>query len=202
MNTKPPLLLDVCGTIYDANTSVAFLSWLARRHPSMALRWFLGSAKARLKRARGASPGDCMRPRLALLRGRSRQWIRSRAEEFVGMLENDRPHLESIARLDQALREGQETWLVSATLEEILEAIATRHPGVRILGSRLAYCGDVCSGEYSEFLLEAGKARALARHLSPERIAIAEFATDDLDADADLAAAVAHVAHVRMGRWT
>lgn len=202
MTTKPPLLLDVCGTIYDANTSVAFLSWLARRHPSMALRWFLGSAKARLKRARGASPGDCMRPRLALLQGRSRQWIRSRAEEFVGMLENDKTFPESITRLDRALEEGRETWLVSATLEEILEAIAKRHPGVRILGSRLGYDGDLCTGRYAEFLLEAGKARALARHLSPDRIAMSEFATDDLHADADLADAVARVVHVRMGRWT
>jgi phosphoserine phosphatase len=202
MTGEPPLLLDVCGTLYDANTSVAFLSWLARRHPSLGLRWFLGSAHARLRRARGASPGDCMRPRLALLRGRPRQWIRSRAVEFVAMLENDRPHAESIARMDQALRDGRETWLVSATFGEILEAIAGRHPGVRILGSSLAYQGDLCTGRYSEFLLEAGKARALARHLSPERIATAEFATDDLDADADLASAVAHVAHVRMGVWT
>lgn len=201
MTTKPPLLLDVCGTIYDANTSVAFLSWLARRHPSMALRWFLGSARARLKRARGASPGDCMRPRLALLRGRSRHWIRSRAEDFVAALEKDRAHADSIARLGQALEEGRETWLVSATFEEILEAIAKRHPGLRILGSRLAYGGDICSGEYAEFLLEAGKARALARHMSPDRIAMSEFATDDLLADADLADAVASVVHVRMGRW-
>lgn len=201
MTTRPPLLLDVCGTLYATNTSVAFLRHVSLASPGLRLSWFLGAIEAWIRRRLGSSPGDCMRARLRVLGGLGRDRIRALAAGFVDTLERDHPFPESLRRLDTALAEGRETWLVSATLEEILEAIAQRHPGVRILGSRLEYRDGTCTGKYSSFLLEEGKYRELSRHLDPELIAASDFATDDLRADADLAERAGRVFHVEGGRW-
>lgn len=197
----PPLLLDVCCTLYAKNTSVAFLRHVGTLSPRLRLSWFLGASRAWIRRRRGASPGDCMRARLRVLAGMDRARIRDLAAGFVADLERNHPHPESLARLDASLAAGRETWLVSATLEEILEAIALRHPGVEILGSRLEYRDGTCTGRYSSFLLEAGKFRELSLRLDPSRIATADFATDDLVADADLADRAGRVFHVEAGRW-
>lgn len=201
MLTPPPLLLDVCGTLYAKNTSVAFLRHVGRSSPRRRISWFLGAVHAWIRRRTGATPGDCMRARLRVLQGMDRTLLLAEAASFVADLERHHPHPESLARLDAALSEGRETWLVSATLEEILEAVAARHPGARILGSRLEYRDGICTGGYSTFLLEAGKFRELSRLLDPERIAVADFATDDLQADADLVARAGRVFHVQEGRW-
>lgn len=201
MLTPPPLLLDVCGTLYARNTSVAFLRHIGATIPGRRPAWFLGALRAWVRRRAGASPGDCMRARLRVLKGMDRSRIQAEATSFVDDLERRHPHPESLGRLDAALREGRETWLVSATLEEILEAVAARHPGARILGSRLEYRDGTCTGGYASFLLEAGKFRELSRFLDPQRIAGADFATDDLEADADLVARAGRVFHVEDGRW-
>lgn len=202
MNAPPPLLLDVCGTLYAKNTSVAFLRRISALSPGLRLRWFLGALEAWIRRRLGARPGDCMRARLRMLEGMERARVRSLADAFVEDLERNHRYGASMDRLDASLAQGRETWLVSATLEEILEAIAARHPGVRLLGSRLEYRGEVCTGKYASFLLEAGKFRELSRHLGPDRIAEADFATDDLEADSDLVARSGRVFHVERGTWT
>lgn len=201
MTVPPPLLLDVCGTLYARNTSVAFLRHVGALSPRRRLSWFLGAARAWILRRLGGSPGDCMRARLRVLRGLDRARLQELARAFVADLERNHPHPDSLARLDASLAAGRETWLVSATLEEILEAIALLHPGVAILGSRLEYRDGICTGGYSSFLLEAGKFRELSRRLDPARIAEADFATDDLEADADLVTRAGKVFHVEDGRW-
>lgn len=202
MDPRPPLLLDVCGTLYDANTSVAFLRRLGRTSPAMRARWVAGAALAWVRRRTGAGPGDCMRARIRMLRGIPSAWIAEQADRFVEELESTRAFRDPLRNLDDALAAGRETWLVSATLDEILQAVARRHPGVRVLGSSLAHSDGICLGTYAEFLLDTGKLAALSRLLPAARIADAEFATDDLDADADLAAAVRELHHVRGGTWT
>lgn len=142
-----------------------------------------------------------MRARLRMLRGMDRATVRAHAATFVEGLEKNHRYPDSLDRLDTSLALGRETWLVSATLEEILEAIASLHPGVRILGSRLEYRDEICTGSYDSFLLEAGKFQELSLHLAPERIAEADFATDDLEADADLVARAGRVFHVERGTW-
>lgn len=201
MTTLPPLLLDVCGTLYAKNTSVAFLRHISSLSPRLRVRWLLGALEAWIRRRLGASPGDCMRARLRMLRGMDQARVRALAVAFVQDLERKHGYPTSIDRMDASLAQGRETWLVSATLEEILEAIASHHAGVRILGSRLDYRDGICTGNYRSFLLEAGKFQELSLHLAPERIAQAEFATDDLEADADLVARAGRVFHVERGTW-
>lgn len=201
MLPAPPLLLDVCGTLYTPNTSVAFLRHLGATIPGLRGPWLFGAARAWLCHHRGASSGDCMRARIGMLAGRSQDWVRTQAGAFVDILEAYSIPA-SLARLDEALASGRETWLISATFDELLQAIAKRHPGVFTLGSRLAYANGVGLGQYEEFLLETGKLAALSRKMPADRITASEFVTDDLAADADLAAAVRIVHHVQRGSWT
>lgn len=150
------LLVDLCGTLYDSNTTFDFLRFHCsagtgyRRFETLA-----GSLPLRVLNR--LWPGDVRRTRaVAFLRGHDRTALAEAAHEFLSSL----APIEDVVRLVERLRaEHDRTFIVSSSLDFIV-ADATRRLGFDGgFGSTLGYDGDTCTGTIERDLL--GRKHAL-----------------------------------------
>jgi HAD superfamily phosphoserine phosphatase-like hydrolase len=164
-------IFDVCGTLYDENTTAGFLSYYhsSAEHawfPRLKRRWasrsspcfYLGAAASRLVH------WDIARERLvASLRGETRASLRGAARRYAAEVLPDRENPVLHERLDEHRRAGDRVVLVSNSLDIVIEAIAQRLE-VEFRASRLGFSGEICDGRIVDDLTgrKAQTVRALA----------------------------------------
>lgn len=158
------ILLDLCGTLYDSNTTFDFLDFYLRvpsyrffRRVSKTFAWrclnrlCLYGLKRDLTRSMA----------LKYLKGKTRGELEAAAELFFDQFLCRKENSEIVHRV-AALQKEYPVWIVSATLDFIACVIARRVGIERLYASQLAYKGDVCRG-YLQTNLLLDKAGALKR---------------------------------------
>jgi len=189
-------LFDVCGTLYDENTTYGFLAYYHRRIGSELFerrrsRWlnkcspffYAGALAYRLGQ-------DWARTRLvATLKDASRQSLRAAARDYAEAV-LPALNVQSIHdRLDAHRAAGDRIMLISNSLDIIIAAIAERL-GVEHLASRLEYTGERCTGRI-ERDLTGRKAEALREAVNLDRFGEIHVYTDNLT-DRDLVELSSH----------
>ncbi|MFT5012414.1 MAG: HAD superfamily phosphoserine phosphatase-like hydrolase [Patiriisocius sp.] len=168
------LLVDVCHTLYDANTTYGFLDQYLAHDPR-----YIELAKQRRSfsqrvRARLLTRPDVIRNQaVALLKGASR----------VSLLESAKAYVHRIARIEsvqsyinERQAEGMSIYLVSSSLDFIVAEVAMELGVDGWFASVLEFEKDICTGVL-ETDLTGNKNRVLHEHF-PEASAI-EFVSDN-----------------------
>ncbi|MCB1692432.1 MAG: haloacid dehalogenase-like hydrolase [Pseudomonadales bacterium] len=144
------LLVDLCGTLYHANTTWAFLRWYFKDERSFRTfdRFGRMAPIAALNRL---WPGDVRRLRaIGYLAGHQRESLSRAANTFLDSLDVIRDVEEKVRSLadlhDRAV-------LVSSSLDFIVEAAAPRFGFESFHATRLAYEDGICTGRIERDLL-------------------------------------------------
>lgn len=174
------VLIDICGTLFDSNTTLDFLDFLLCSRSYRLLRRMARSLPWRAfnrccRRLTGRDPTREML--LRHLRGRTRQELATAAEAFYEtcLAARIRPRLQEIVAEVKAA--GYEPCLASATLDCIARTVARRWRIGRCCSSELDYDGDRCTGRLRrdllgrklEYLKEAGILPPFAMTVTDDR---------------------------------
>lgn len=185
------MILDVCGTLYAENTTVALLEQVCTRgglHARRVHAWHLVAAIGR--RLGVLSPAAYMRTRVKGLRGIPHDTIAAAARELVSehLTKRDVP----FELLDLAKQEGIPFGYATYTLGEIVEAIQERLGGAALCYSELAYDDSGrCTGRYKRALHGERKEACIPDDWKPH-LRQTCFITDDGCADESLLRAVGY----------
>lgn len=168
------LLVDLCGTLYDSNTTYDFLhKYLADDPEYRRFESKIRSLTYRL--ANFALPGDIRRTRaVSFLKGHSRPVLLAAAKEFLA---GTAPIADVRQRVAQLAPNHDRTVLVSSSLDFIVEAARDILDFDDFHGAQLRYSGDTCEGEFEDDLLGA-KHHLIAREFAHDRCT---FITDNAD---------------------
>ena len=174
------VLIDICGTLFDSNTTLDFLDFLLCSRSYRLLRRMARSLPWRafnrgFRRLTGRDPTREML--LRHLRGYTRQELATAAEAFYEtcLVARIRPRLQEIVAEVKAA--GYEPCLASATLDCIARTVARRWGIGRCCASELDYDGDRCTGRLRrdlqgrklEYLKEAGILPPFAMTITDDR---------------------------------
>lgn len=174
------VLIDICGTLFDSNTTLDFLDFLLCSRSYRLLRRMARSLPWRafncgFRRLTGRDPTREML--LRHLRGYTRQELATAAEAFYEtcLVARIRPRLQEIVAEVKAA--GYEPCLASATLDCIARTVARRWGIGRCCASELDYDGDRCTGRLRrdllgrklEYLKEAGIHPPFAMTITDDR---------------------------------
>lgn len=174
------VLIDICGTLFDSNTTLDFLDFLLCSRSYRLLRRMARSLPWRafnrgFRRLTGRDPTRAML--LRHLKGRTRQELATAAEAFYEtcLVARIRPRLQEIVAEVKAA--GYEPCLASATLDCIARTVARRWGIGRCCASELDYDGDRCTGRLRrdllgrklEYLKEAGIHPPFAMTITDDR---------------------------------
>ena len=174
------VLIDICGTLFDSNTTLDFLDFLLCSRSYRLLRRMARSLPWRafnrgFRRLTGRDPTREML--LRHLRGYTRQELATAAEAFYEtcLVARIRPRLQEIVAEVKAA--GYEPCLASATLDCIARTVARRWGIGRCCASELDYDGDRCTGRLRrdlqgrqpEYPQEGGNPPPLSLTLTRER---------------------------------
>lgn len=158
------VLVDICGTLYQSNTTFDFLDFYLRM-PSY--RWFRRISRTVCWRALnrvclyGWRYDLTRRIALSFLKGKTCCELEAAAARFVDEFLCNKENGEVIDRVTSLQKENTVV-LVSATLDFIAAAIAARWGIERFYASQPAYRNGVCRGYLRTDLL-GDKAAALRR---------------------------------------
>ncbi len=168
------LLVDVCHTLYDANTTYGFLDRCLVTNPGYAvLMKRRGSVFERVK-ARLFPGQDIIRQQaVALLAGAPKQSLTEAAHDYVQTLSGITP-VQDYIRGQQA--DGVQVYLVSSSLDLLVDAIAQQLGVAGWFASRLGFNQGVCSGKL-ESDLTGTKDRIIREHFADA--AAIEFVSDN-----------------------
>ncbi len=162
------VLIDICGTLFDSNTTLDFLDFLLCSRSYRLLRRMARSLPWRafnrgFRRLTGRDPTrEMLCATCGATRGRS--WRRPPKPSTINVPRRPDPP----ARLQEIVAEvkaaGYEPCLASATLDCIARTVARRWGIGRCCSSELDYDGDRCTGRLRrdllgrklEYLKEAG----------------------------------------------
>lgn len=151
-STSRLLLVDLCGTLYDSNTTFDFLHYFLSG--DAAYRRFESDSKNNLHRlVNRLMPGDVRRRKaISFLNGYSRQTLLDAASAFLHTI----PAIGDVQRyVDEMGENFDRRILLSSSLDFIVEA-ACRHLGFHdYRATRLGYAGEVCEGRIETDLLGA-----------------------------------------------
>ena len=176
------IFVYICGTLYQENTTLAYLKFMSRRSLLMRIKWITTAVYAKLF----CNSSSHIHIRIRMLRGLTAQAIKQSMQDFIPTLH---PIQDSFNFLQA--HSNCKTWLVSATLTEIASEIQHKQGLDHVIASTLRYSSSgICTGEYSSFLLDEGKLAHVKKELQPIDISNAEYITDDVIADSDLCNAV------------
>ena len=154
------VIVDICGTLYDSNTTFDFLDYYVRtrgyrqfRALSRTTAWKIGNKLLfRIFRY------DLTRViAISFLKGKSREELHAAARSFSDSILSQKAYT-AVHRLMQDMRERQRrVILVSATLDIIAEVVANQFRLSEWYASRLVYDENgICLGRLATDLL-AGK---------------------------------------------
>jgi phosphoserine phosphatase len=182
-------IFDFCGTLFDCNTTLAFLRYVAASCPAaFSIRFHaLRCAASLLRRARLAGPRTFMRIRLVTLKGMTRPEIESAADRFVETTLPGHVRPPVFEAFSREIADQSRVVLASRTLDIILAAFVRRYPVEKRLGLSADYgSGDVCTGRYAPGELETGKLARLRADYSEDDLRGSFFVTDNPETDRDL----------------
>lgn len=156
MKKEHLVLVDICGTLYDSNTTFDFLAFHCQTHAYRRFRSVTRTIPWRLfnRLLVGCFGWDLTRVlAIRFLKGESRQALEEAVERFY--MQVLKP-LE-IKQVQDLIRQWQAAAcslvLVSATLDVIAECIA-RHMGIdAVVATKLAYSDGICLGKMASDLL-------------------------------------------------
>lgn len=198
------LALDVCGTLYDANTTLGFCLHHHRRVGNRRRAALLVAISRRRSPAwlllavlhRGTGVDLHRWLTIRTLRGEDRNTLERSATDYVDTLEQHRirPVDDLVTRLRQ---DSPETVLVSNAVDVVIAEIALRRE-VPFLASRLAFHADKCLGHLATNLTHR-KGAALERWLDAPLDAVILHVVTDNRSDADIIAAAAEAWIVHKG---
>lgn len=186
--TSPLYIFDFCGTLFEGNTTVAFLQFVSK---SAALsfklhfyaRWVVAGVLRRLRLVSGVS---YMRIRIGCLRGFKHCALNRLADEFANRYLPSIRRNEEFSIMQKHLAAGDRVVIASYSLDFIIESVA-RHLGVKnVFAAKLEYDDEWCTGRYADMIRKTGKLRHLMTVYDAETIRNAYYFTDDPVADADL----------------
>lgn len=204
LNPRHILVLDVCGTLYDANTTLGFCLFHHRRVGNRRRAAMLEAISQRMSPAwlllavlhRGVGVDLHRWLTIRSLRGEHRNVLHISAAEYVATLGACRiqPVDDLIAELRQS---GPEIVLVSNAIDIVIAEIARRR-NVPWLASALAFEGHVCSGRLTRDLT-GRKGTALAEWLGGSLEGITFQVVTDNRSDTDIIALAAQAWIVHKG---
>lgn len=198
------LVLDVCGTLYDANTTLGFCLHHHRRVGNRRRVVMLEAISRRRSPAwlllavlhRGTGIDLHRWLTIRSLRGEHRDALHLSASEYVDSLEQCR--IQPVDDLVAGLRQDDpETVLVSNAVDIVIAEIAKRR-NAPWLASALAFEGDTCSGRLTRDLT-GRKGVALAEWLGGPLEGITLQVVTDNRSDADIIASAAEAWIVHKG---
>ena len=184
-------VFDFCGTLFNSNTTLDFIDWLAELKMLPAGQVLAGRLLAGVGRRTGMmSPAAHVRQRVRALRGLTEEEINVAARTFLAHRLASQRRPDQHAFLQWCIDQGKEVILLSFTLEALLSAFvdqAENEQGLRFFGSRLEVLppGQL-TGAYDLQMHTYGKLRRLSEEVPEEQIAGTCFLTDDAIADQDL----------------
>ena len=176
MLSTPPILVDICWTLYRSNTTFDFLDAIISKKSYRLLRAFFKTKVGyrgnillyRLTRT------DWQR-RLAVryLKGISQAELAAKAETFVANLEQTK-RIE--ASFDILSCQQAPIVILSGTLDCIAKAVGSRLHAQEIYSSALEYRNGACTGKLKEDILLSKK-----KYIGIDRFTILTDNTTDLD---------------------
>lgn len=181
-DNKPCFLIDVCGTLFNSNTTFDFVRYYFghRRIVSFWFSWPYRIYNRLMDRLLHREP---LRHNLiALLRGIDRDQLSEMADTFWKDYLVARENQSAFHSLDHYRQMGARLVIVSATIDVIAQTVARHYPVDAVLSTRLAYTADgVCKGKIACDLL-GHKQEALTRAgINPPYAGIITDNYSDLD---------------------
>lgn len=151
------LLIDICGTLYQSNTTFDMLRFYYEKRPlfrgiqslrKIKIVGFLNYNIFRLFHV------DIIRKLIIrYLKGNSKEKIRMMTEEFYRSYLLDRINEISFKIINNYREKGARLIIVSATMDCIANCVAQHNNIDEVLSSKLHYTGDVCDGYLYDDLL-------------------------------------------------
>ncbi|RBL93806.1 haloacid dehalogenase-like hydrolase [Chitinophaga flava] len=172
--------VDICGTLYDSNTTMDFLSL---KNPAFAHYRSNFFVRVMNKISRMIWKRDFVRSRgVAGLKGQSRDGLYKEAEGFVNEYLKGRERNEVHEIVMQLREKGYEIVLISATLDFIAHSIGAGLKADKVYASGLGYNNGICDGLIRNDLL--GNKHLVARSILsgsdivPQVVVITDDKTD------------------------
>lgn len=148
------IIFDICGTLYDCNTTAEFSKFISETRSDKMLLWLVSTKMGKIvnkliKMTTGIELNRSVW--LRALRGKSSLYLRNMSDEFVKNILNDK----KIAPIHALLYEfgTNNVILVSASIEPVVRAISKVLKVERYIASELAYESGICSGQLSVDML-------------------------------------------------
>lgn len=149
-------VIDICGTLFDSNTTFDFLDFYIRSRRFVLFRKISKCYTWRIfNKVCFRLTGFDLTRRIALksLRGHSRQEIASAAENFYDSVLVNKIHKPVQDIVLNLKRSGCRLCLASATLDCIADVVARKWDIDICYSSSLSYSGSVCEGRLLDDLL-------------------------------------------------
>ncbi len=202
---RPVLAVDVCGTLYDENTTSGFVIYHLERNCRFWQSKFLEIISGRRKvipfliSRLGKVLGIDLHRSLVLrmIEGEDSASLKCSANEYCFMLDK-RCIAETHSFLKRKKEEGWRPILVSNSIDLVIEAIA-RKLEVEFVSSKLLWNDDICTGRISVDLT-GRKRRYLEEYLDLSLANIDFSVVTDNKTDADLIVAAKHAYLVVCGQ--
>ena len=175
------VLFDICGTIYQSNTTFDFLEYTFSNRQSFKLYKGIYHTylwKVLNKTLRQLFTYDLTRViALKFLKGYKRDELIEKVEEYYDSFLKPRKNV-AITNVIQKINEDRETRIIllSATIDVVAEVIASRLGLQEYYSTILEYQNGKCTGTIKKDLL--GKKLTLVKNLDIESL-ISSFYTDD-----------------------
>lgn len=144
-------IFDICGTLYQSNTTFDFLSWLFINNKQY--KFFSQLYKTFIWRCFNKILRDLFHLDVTriiavrFMKGYKRRDLEMQATTFVKEYLEHKKNENIINELYQLQNSGQNVLLLSATIDVIAKAIATSLNVKHYRSSRLAYDNEVCMGK-------------------------------------------------------
>ena len=155
--SSPILIIDICGTLYQSNTTFDFIkyhfgdTWRYRVISHLKKKQFISKLNYVWFRLTGM---DIMRTELIkLLKGTDKSALLSMAIDFYNNFLLSRKNPECFTILNNYRKKGARLIIVSATLDIIAKTVAEQENINDWMASTLAYKNDICDGKLNEDLL-------------------------------------------------
>jgi len=178
------VLVDICGTIFDANTTFAFLDRVVDRKGYRLLRKVMHSLPWRAMNKSAVKFFHCDVTRsLAVchLKGRSESELLAWADEFYDLELKNLVREQVLTIMEEYRRHGKTLVLASATLDFIAQTIARKLDVKYFFGTQLLYKDGICRGKIMKDRLGGKLSAALGLGFSPPYAATITDNWSDID---------------------
>lgn len=148
------IVFDVCGTLYNCNTTAEFCKFLCKTRSEKMLLWFVSTKIGRLinRLVYKISGAEFSRSIwLRVLEGKSSSYLEDMADEFVTHILKDKEIAQTHVLVKQFKEEN--LMLASASIEPVVRSISKLLKIDRYIASQLKYESGICLGQLSVDLL-------------------------------------------------